>query len=95
MKECFIEADIGERMFGDNKHVERHVMKDSLLTTHVYWFTLHCVVELCLLGLLRIIQNFWWCAAVCCCFCGLRLIGRVMSTETDTRTETDSCIKGI
>jgi hypothetical protein len=23
-------------------------------------------------------RNFWWCAAVFCCFCRLRLIGRVM-----------------
>jgi hypothetical protein len=37
-------------MFGDNKHVERHVMKDSLLTTHMYWSALHCKVELHLLG---------------------------------------------
>jgi hypothetical protein len=28
-------------------------MKDSLLTTHAYWFALHCVVELHLSGLHR------------------------------------------
>lgn len=25
-------------------------MKDSLLTTHMYWFTLHCMIELQLSG---------------------------------------------
>ena len=30
-----------------------HMMKDSLLTTHMYWSALHCVVELHLSGLHR------------------------------------------
>jgi hypothetical protein len=29
-------------------------MKDSVLTTHMYWSALHCVVELNLSGLLRL-----------------------------------------
>jgi hypothetical protein len=33
MKECFTEADTGERMFCYSKHVKGHVIKDSLLTT--------------------------------------------------------------
>jgi hypothetical protein len=31
--------------------MKRHMMKDSLLMTHMYWSALHCVVELHLLGL--------------------------------------------
>jgi hypothetical protein len=66
-----------------------HVLKDSLLATHMYWFTLHCVVELHLSELHRekYSKNFWWCAAVSCHFHGFRLIGRVMSAETDTCAE--------
>jgi len=51
VKGHFTEADTGERMFCSNKHAEGHMMKDSLLTTHMYWFALHCVVELRLSGL--------------------------------------------
>jgi hypothetical protein len=37
MKEHLAEAEIGERMmFCKSKHVKGHV-KDSLLTTHMYW----------------------------------------------------------
>lgn len=32
-------------------------------------------------------KNFWWCVAVSYHFHGLRLIGRVMSAETDTCAE--------
>ena len=53
MKEHFTEANIGEKMFCKSKHVKGYVMKDSLLMTHMYWSTLHCVVELHLLGLHR------------------------------------------
>jgi hypothetical protein len=28
MKECFPEADTGERMFGYNRHVKGHLMKE-------------------------------------------------------------------
>jgi hypothetical protein len=37
MKECFAEADTGKRMFCESKHVTGHMMKNSLLTTHMYW----------------------------------------------------------
>ena len=52
MKKCFAEADTGERMFCESKHMKGHMMKVSLLT-HVYWSTLHCTGELYLLGLHR------------------------------------------
>ena len=69
VRECFPEADTGERMFGYSKHVKGPVMKEykhdpadrgrgalatssslacspySLLTTLMYWFVLHSVVE--------------------------------------------------
>ena len=51
VKDCLTEADIGDRLFCQSKHMEGHGMKDSLLMTHMYWSTLHCVVELHLLGL--------------------------------------------
>ena len=50
MKE-FTETDKGERMFCYNKHVKGHVMKDSLLTTCMYWSALCYIVELHLSGL--------------------------------------------
>ena len=45
-------------------------------------------------------KNFWWCAAVSCCFLEFRLIGRVMSAETDTcaegrPVEDTGCLEGI
>ena len=54
--------------------------------THMYWSALHRIVELHLSRCHREkhTKNFWWCAAVSCCFCRLRLIGRVMSAEVDT-----------
>ena len=76
MKGCFAEADTGERMFCYSRHVKGHVMKDSLLTTHMYWSALHCIVELHLSGL-----------SVSRCFHTLGLIGRVMSAETEARAE--------
>ena len=71
-------------------------MKNSLLMTHVYWSTLHCVVELHLSGLHREkhTKNFWWCAVVSCCFCGLRLIGRVVSAEAGPVGDI-RCLEGI
>ena len=33
-----------------SKQMKGHVMKDSLLMTHMYWSALHCVVELHLSG---------------------------------------------
>jgi hypothetical protein len=35
---------------GCSANMKEHVIKDSLLTTHIYWSTLHCVVKLHLLG---------------------------------------------
>jgi hypothetical protein len=35
------------------KRTHERTCKDSLLRTHMYWSTLHCVVELHLLGLHR------------------------------------------
>ena len=66
-----------------------HMMKDSLLTKCTNWSILHFIIELHLSGLHRenASKNFWWCAAVSCCFFGLWLIGRVMSAETDTHAE--------
>ena len=32
-------------------------------------------------------KNVWWCAAVSCRFIRLRLMGRVMSAETDMHAE--------
>lgn len=40
MKECFAEAN-----------VKGHVIKDSMLTTGMYWSALYCIVELYLLEL--------------------------------------------
>jgi hypothetical protein len=66
-----------------------HVIKDYLLTTGMYWSALHCIVELYLSGLHREkhTKNFWWYAAVSCCFCRLRLIDRMMTAETDACAE--------
>jgi hypothetical protein len=62
-------------------------MEDSLLTTRMYWSTLHCIVELHLWGLHRNMpKTFWWSAAVTC-FHRLWLIGRVMWAETYTYAE--------
>ena len=52
MKECFTEADTGERRFCESKHVKGHV-KDSLLTACMYWSDLRCIFELHLSGLYR------------------------------------------
>jgi hypothetical protein len=46
MKEDFPEVDTGKRMFHYNKHMKGHVMKDSSLTTHIYWSALHLRVDL-------------------------------------------------
>jgi hypothetical protein len=60
-------------------------MEDSLLTTRMYWSSLHCIVELHLSGLHRekLAKNFsgglLW---LFCFFSRLRPIGRVMSSET-------------
>jgi hypothetical protein len=54
-------------MFCLLKHVKGRGMKDSLLTTHMYWSALHCIVELHLSGLHRKkrTKNL---LVVCCCF---------------------------
>jgi hypothetical protein len=46
VKEYFTVADTGERIFCQSKHMKGHVMNDSLLMTHMYWSTVHCIVEL-------------------------------------------------
>jgi hypothetical protein len=76
-----------------------HMVKDSLLTTRMYWFTLHCMTELHLSGL-HAPKLFWWCAVASCWFFGLELTGRVMSDETDTRAEAKHvedmwCLEGV
>ena len=40
VKEHLAEADTGERIFCYSKHVKGHGMMDSLIMTHMYWFTL-------------------------------------------------------
>ena len=60
--EHFAEADTGERMFWQSKHV-KGLVKNSSLTTCMYWFTLHWVSELCLSWLhSKAPKNFWWCS---------------------------------
>jgi hypothetical protein len=56
-----------------------------LLTTPMYWSTLHCIVELHLSGLHKekLTKIFWWYNEASCCFLGLWPVGRVMSAETD------------
>ena len=70
-------------MFYKSKHMKGSMMKDSLLTMHIYNDALHFhdSIER------SAPKIFWWCAAVSCRFCGLRLVGRVMSAETDARAE--------
>ena len=46
MKEHFTDADTRERMFCLSKYVNGHVIKYSSLTTVLYWFAGHCIVEL-------------------------------------------------
>ena len=77
-------------------------MKDSLQTTHMYWSTLRYTVELHLLELHREnrTKTFWWCATVSCYFHRLRMIGRVVSAETDACAEARHvkdtwCVEGI
>jgi hypothetical protein len=65
-------------------------MKDSSITIHMlmtHMSTLHCVVELhCWYSIeSNIPKNFWWYAAVSCHFLKLRLIGRVIFAEIDSR----------
>ena len=77
LEEQLAEADTGERMLKKKKHAckrtcdERFFSKD----THVL-VCLTFVVELHSSGCHRNTpKHFWWYAAVCCCFQGLRLIG--------------------
>ena len=90
MKKQFTEADTGERMFCQSKHMKGHVMKDSLLMTRMYWSTLHYVFELHLSGLQRekCTKNL---LVVCCSFLPLPQTWadwqRVMSAETDACAE--------
>jgi len=53
MKESFVEADTGERLFCQSRHMKGHVTKASSMMTHMYWSTLHCIVRLHLLRLHR------------------------------------------
>ena len=64
-------------------------MKDSLLTTHLYWSTLCCIVELHLLGLHREKQTKTL-LVMCCSFLQFMQIqtSRVGSGETDTHAKT-------
>jgi hypothetical protein len=39
-------------------------------------------------------KNFWWCAAVSCCFHRLGLMGRMISAETDARVEAKHMMLG-
>jgi hypothetical protein len=64
MKEYFPEADTGERMFCQSKHVKEHVMKDSLLT-HKYIDPPYTVLlsSICWDSIQRNTpKNFWRCA---------------------------------
>ena len=74
--------------------------QDSLLTTHMYWSALHCIVELHLSGLHREkCTKKTVCVCVCVCVCVVSgvlqflvasvdlWIDRVMSTEADTCVE--------
>jgi len=89
MKENLAETDTGERMFCQSKQVKGHMMKDSLLTAHMYWSALHCVVELHLLGLHR--ENHTKKLLVLCCSFLLLLRtqagSKMMSAETNTCAE--------
>jgi hypothetical protein len=64
-------------------------MKDSLLTAHMYWPALHCIVGPIYQDSIErnAPKNFCWCAEASCHFLRLRLIGRVMSAETDSHGE--------
>ena len=66
-----------------------HMMKDSLLKTHMYWSALRAWLRfICWDSIERNLpENFWWCASDSCCFHGLWLIGRGMSVERDTCAE--------
>jgi hypothetical protein len=70
-------------------------MKDSLLMSCMYWSVLHCVVELRLSGLHRE-KRTQKLLVVCLSFLLLlrtRLIGKVMSSGTDSRTETRDMVR--
>jgi hypothetical protein len=74
-------------------------MKDALLTRHMYWSALHCIVELQLSGLHREKHNKKL-LVVCCSFLplhGLGLIGRMMSAETSEARPVENmwCLGGI
>jgi hypothetical protein len=66
-----------------------HMMKDSSLITCMHWSAFHYIIELHLLSIHKEMHKniFWYHAAVSCYFSGLRLIGRVMSAETDSVAE--------
>ena len=91
---------IREGMFNWSRHRRESVLlKQAHERTHdeglladdtcMSWFTLHCVVELHLLGLHREkhTKQLLVVCVVSCCFCKLGLICRVMSAETDTHAE--------
>jgi hypothetical protein len=45
MKECFAEADTGERVFCTRKPSKGQAMTDSSLMTSVYWFALRALLS--------------------------------------------------
>ena len=93
MKEGLAEADTGREDVLLKQARERTRDEDSLLTTHIYWDALQCIVELHLSGLHRekhtkksqnkTKQNTSGgvLTAVSCCFHRLGLTARVMSAE--------------
>ena len=60
-------------------------MKDSLLTTHMDWFTLHRVAELCLSHSIETHHKTSGGVLVApCCFHTLMLTSSVMSADTES-----------
>lgn len=70
-------------------------MKDSLLITHMYWSTLQCIVELHLLVLHRekCTKNLLVLLQISCCSYRFGMIDKMVSTETDSHTETRHVIR--
>lgn len=89
----FAKADLWRNVCLKQTWVKRHVkgcvMKDSLLTTHMYCFTLHVLLSsICCDSIERYTPKpFWWCGGdvlvTSCLFLRLGLIDRVMSAELE------------